>query len=133
VSSTRDVLLDAFEKLKRTGEKPVAVLDVARAANISRSSIYKYHPDILLVIRAYNFDNRFSPEPHRLKASILARRLTEEKLLVSNLTKVCSELLQEIIEFHDKYREDIQRKDLKIAFLERSLEDYKLSLLKVVK
>ena len=129
---SRETLLRSFEALKLEGA--VSITALARAVNLTRSSIYKYHPDIVLLVRSYN--SIIDVEPKRqqeLKIYLLKKQLSERKNLVSALAKACSELLAELEDARRDYEDRIKSKNLMVSFLEQQLAEAKVVRLRPIK
>jgi hypothetical protein len=129
---SREAILKSFEALKVEG--CVSVTSLARAVSLTRSSIYKYYPDIVVLVRIYN--SGIDVEPKRqeeLKVHLLKKQLADRKHLVSVLTKACSELLVELEDARCDYEDGIKSKNLMISFLEKQLAEAKVVRLRPVK
>lgn len=129
---SREAILKSFEALKLEGT--LNITSLARAVNLTRSSIYKYYPDIVELVRIYN--SGIDAEPKRqqeLKVHLLKRQLSDRKYLVSVLAKACSELLVELEDARRDYEDEIKSKNLMILFLEKQLAESKVVRLRPVK
>ncbi len=130
----RELILAKLERLSVDGLTPVTVVQLATAVGLSRSSLYKYYPDVIAKLRlksAPGQNNRCSQEA--LKISLLKSRVVDQKSLIDTLATICSNQLIEFIEFKAASSDEADALKLKIAFLERELAKLKKPSLKVVK
>ena len=134
MNTTRDFLLKTLSELSTQGSGNVSITELSKKARISRSSIYKYYPDIVIKARGeVNKTSLSNLEKISLKLVILKKQLVEQKALVAMLTKVCSDQLVEIIEIQAKYTDALESKNLQITYLESALIKSKKFVLKTVK
>ncbi|MDI2589818.1 TetR/AcrR family transcriptional regulator [Pseudomonas sp. 681] len=134
MTTTRDLLLKSLAELTAKGPSHISITALSKIAKISRSSIYKYYPDIVIKVRGGASEFSLSNiEKISLKLYILKKQLKEQRVLVGMLTNVCSEQLVEIIELNAKYLDALESKNLQITFLESALAKSKKVVLKTVK
>lgn len=134
MNTTRDFLLKTLSELSTQGSGNVSITELSKKARISRSSLYKYYPDIVIKARGeVNKTSLSNLEKISLKLVILKKQLVEQKALVAMLTKVCSDQLVEIIEIQAKYTDALESKNLQITYLESALIKSKKVVLKTVK
>ena len=129
---SREAILRSFEALKLEGT--VSITSLASAVNLTRSSLYKYYPDIVDLVRVYNSGVNVEPKRQQeLKVHLLKSQLSDRKYLVSVLAKACSELLVELEDARRDYEDEIKSKNLMILFLEKQLAESKVVRLRPVK
>mgnify|MGYP000021658253 CR=1 FL=1 len=129
---SREAILNSFESLKAEGG--MTVTGLARSVNLSRSSFYKYYPDIVALIKLHNSGADVQPKKQQeLKVHLLKSKLAHQKELVSALTKACSELLVELEDVRRDFADDVRSKELMIKFLDEQLAESKIKKLKPVK
>lgn len=129
---SREAILRSFEALKLEGT--VSITSLASAVNLTRSSLYKYYPDIVDLVRVYNSGVNVEPKRQQeLKVHLLKSQLSDRKYLVSVLAKACSELLVELEDLRRDYEDVIKSKNLMISFLEKQLAEAKIVRLRPVK
>jgi AcrR family transcriptional regulator len=129
----REFLLVTLENISDRGRIPVSVTALAKAAKISRSTIYKYYPDIIAKMKGGREYSYGLIEDNGLKVAILKKQLKELQCLVGVLTKVCSVQMIEIIEQKAKYNEELESKHIQLAHLESALAKTRKPVLKTVK
>ncbi|WP_395601644.1 TetR/AcrR family transcriptional regulator [Pseudomonas sp. A1230] len=133
MSNTRAKIINTLSNLFKSNTQ-VSVTLLASESGVSRSSLYKYYPDIIAKLKA-DHDRKEIPtiELQGLKLSILRQKLEEQRDLVTALTRICSEQMIEISELNARLHDEKESKDLKIAFLESQLAKGNKPKLKTVK
>lgn len=133
MSITRDLILTCLERLEQSLDK-VTVSRLAIEAGVSRSTLYKYYPEV--VVRIRQPQNLLDLKPSTelaLKVSILRKKLQDQKSLIDTLAIVCSAQLSEIAEMHASYQDQLRLKSLKISALETELSTPSKRTVKIVK
>ncbi|PZX01979.1 hypothetical protein DFS28_101329 [Pseudomonas sp. 478] len=134
MNDTRVKIQTSLEVLLKSDTSQLSVTALAIMSGVSRSSLYKYYPDIVTKLKAVQSRGGIPTiELQGLKVSILKKKLEDQKKLVAALARVCSEQLIEISELIAKSRDDNELRDLKIAFLESQLAKTTKPILKTVK
>lgn len=100
MSATHDTVQSAFEALlvraRRDGTRPPTIVSVAEQAGISRSSMYRFHADVVLRIQPLaNSKRALHQNAMQTKVRLLARQLKAEKDLSKALARACAELAAE--------------------------------------
>ncbi|ONH39096.1 hypothetical protein BLL38_21280 [Pseudomonas gessardii] len=133
VSNTRAKIINTLSNLFKSNTQ-VSVTLLASESGVSRSSLYKYYPDIIAKLKADHDRKEIPPiELQGLKLSILRQKLEEQRDLVTALTRICSEQMIEISELNARLHDEKESKDLKIAFLQSQLAKGNKPKLKTVK
>ncbi|MDD1981808.1 helix-turn-helix domain-containing protein [Pseudomonas asiatica] len=131
--NVRELLVCALEKMMHDNDKNITILSLSAAVGISRSTIYKYYPDVVDRVRSIKHRSNFrGQESIALKASKLSQKVRNLESLVTTLTNVCSSQLSEISEIRLSYEDIIEGQKMKIAFLERELKKTKRPSLRAV-
>ncbi|CAM3273712.1 hypothetical protein SAMN04490207_3875 [Pseudomonas gessardii] len=133
MSNTRAKIINTLSNLFKSNTQ-VSVTLLASESGVSRSSLYKYYPDIIAKLKADHDRKEIPPiELQGLKLSILRQKLEEQRDLVTALTRICSEQMIEISELNARLHDEKESKDLKIAFLQSQLAKGNKPKLKTVK
>ncbi|MGV6398106.1 hypothetical protein ACTUVN_004783 [Pseudomonas caspiana] len=123
MSNSRNNILIVLENSIAKGGGKLSVASLAKEARISRSTIYKYYPDIVLKVKRHNGDQfKFDKDADELKKSILSRQLKESKQIIAALAKACSEQLIKLIECNSRHIDELESRDLKILYLEKKIQ-----------
>lgn len=119
--STRDLLYKIIEKLNKEGEHVISVTRLAKEAALTRSTIYKYYPDVLSAL-GRGINNQAAIESAIFtKNDILNRQLKKNLKLVAYLTNICSNQLVEISEMREHYDRLERASAAKINYLESKI------------
>jgi phage I-like protein len=126
MSARHDEVHRAFEALSlkaRTGEaRAPTVASVAARANISRSSMYRFHPEVVARIQALSAPMRAAQrDTLRAKARLLGRQLQAERELAKALARACAELAAEKTALTEFLEEERLRSTLRIESLQKKL------------
>lgn len=104
------------------GGKPLSVTELAELAKLSRSTIYRYYPDVLDKLKETRAPcAQYRRDSTSLKLRLLRDRLAGQKQLSGALAKACVELLAELAELREDIREQVEAHRLRVASLERRL------------
>ncbi|MFC6336173.1 TetR family transcriptional regulator [Pseudomonas sp. CCM 7891] len=134
MSNTRRNLINLLSSLKATSNIPVTVSALAKAAGISRSTIYKYYPDILDMLQSQNtpFTTAKRTEAS-VKIDLMKRRLAKSKELIAYLSNICSNQMVEIAEQEELIDQLQKTSAAKISYLESKIAKLEIVPLKRVK
>lgn len=133
MSERRRTLVQQLVELEKNGTDCVTVAALARAAGISRSSLYKYYPDILaLIVKKPNGRRDFASGDYDIKQDMLRGQLVKNKELVSCLSNICSNQLVEIAELSEHILHLERTSQAKIAYLQAELASMQKSPLRIV-
>jgi hypothetical protein len=103
------------------------VAAVAARSGVSRSSLYRFHPQIVAQIHALRENREIRKQDQfRLKAQYLAKQLKAEKQLTSALARACAELAAEKIAMKELFEDERLSFQLKLEHLEKKLRGAKL-------
>lgn len=134
MNDTRSRILKALSTIMEENKNTPNITMLANMAGVSRSTLYKYYPDLVAKLRSEKSRSEVPPiERQALKINILQRKFEQQKNLVASLTRICTEQLVEIFELNAAHRDDLEMRDLKIAFLESQIAKNKRPILKTVK
>lgn len=118
MNNTRAALLAVIEK-HRKAEASITVSALAKSVEISRSSIYKYYPDIPDLIANNKGKSQSSAQTENIKKIDLMRsQLIKNKELLSYLTNICTNQLIEISILKDALEDLESNTNAKISYLE---------------
>lgn len=88
MSNTRAKIINTLSNLFKSNTQ-VSVTLLASESGVSRSSLYKYYPDIIAKLKADHDRKEIPPiELQGLKLSILRQKLEEQRDLVTALTRI---------------------------------------------
>ncbi|WP_116799872.1 TetR/AcrR family transcriptional regulator [Pseudomonas syringae] len=134
MSNTRRNLINLLSSLKATSNIPVTVSALAKAAGISRSTIYKYYPDILDMLQSQNTPFTTAKQTEAsVKMDLMKRRLAKSKELIAYLSNICSNQMVEIAEL-EEFIDQLQKTSAaKISYLESKIAKLEIVPLKRVK
>jgi AcrR family transcriptional regulator len=134
MSDRRSLLICHLANLKEKGGAQVTVTDLAKAAGISRSSLYKYYPDVLSLLST-STDNiqRSAFDGAGKKQDMLRNQLKKHKDLVACLSNICSNQLVEIAELNERIAYLERTSEAKIAFLTAQIASSERKSLRTVK
>jgi hypothetical protein len=121
---TQDSVQRAFESLmlraRTEGKAGPTVAAVAAKANISRSSMYRFHSGIVARIQALSAPKRAAQQVALLKkVHILVRQLKAEKELTKALASACAELAAQQAALTEELEEERLRFQLRVEQMER--------------
>lgn len=133
MSNIRITLLAIIEN-HRESNSSLTVSALAKAAGISRSSIYKYYPGVLELIATSKKKTSSAAKNESLKKiDFMRRQLSKNKELMSYLTNICTNQLIEISELKSAL-EDLERNAAaKISYLESKVAKLEKLPLRTVK
>ena len=133
MNERRGILVQRLAELEKNGAGCVTVAGLARAAGISRSSLYKYYPDILaLIMKKPSGRKQFAYGDYDIKQDMLRGQLLKNKELVSCLSNICSNQLVEIAELSEHILHLERTSQAKIAYLQAELASMQKSPLRIV-
>jgi len=126
MSANQDQVRRLFESLlveaRATQSQFPTVSSVAKAAGISRSSMYRFHAGVVTQIQSLTGDqNARRRDQLRVKAQLLAQQLKAEKELTKALAKVCAELAAEKVALSEQLEEERLRFTLRLEGLQKKL------------
>lgn len=125
MSSIRDSLLVAIEKSKSCSEKIDSVSALAKYVGVSRSTIYKYYPDVVVKLRQTMHDcAQGDVESEGLRRHLIRKQLDECKKIIGALAKICSDQLIAMRQAELRHKDELESKNLRIVDLERKLKKY---------
>ncbi|WP_323614710.1 hypothetical protein [Pseudomonas putida] len=131
--NVRESLICALEKMIHDNSQEVTLSSLSSVVGISRSTIYKYYPDIVMRVRQIKNSPGHSVQSNvMLKAQKLSHKVRELESIVLTLTNVCSSQLSEISEMKLSYQDTIDGLKMKIEFLESELNKRKRPSLRAV-
>jgi DNA-binding transcriptional regulator YhcF (GntR family) len=119
--STRELLYQIIEKLNKEGEQVISVTRLAKEAALTRSTIYKYYPDVLSALGRGTSDQAAIESAIFAKNEILNRQLKKNLKLVAYLTNICTNQLVEISELRELYDQLERGNAAKINYLESKI------------
>jgi len=120
--NVRESLVCALEKLIHDDCQELTLSSLSSIVGISRSTIYKYYPDIVLRVRNVRHGAGSPAQPNAiLKAQKLSHKVKELESMVLTLTNLCSSQLSEISEMKLNHQDAIESLKMKIEFLESEL------------
>jgi len=130
VSTTHEAVQRAFEallvKARVDGARAPTVTSVAAGASISRSSMYRFHPEIVGRIQALAAPKRATQqETLRAKLRLLCRHLQAERDLTKALARACAELAAEKVALKEQLEEERLRFTLRLEALQKRLRGVK--------
>ena len=137
MSETRSRLIALIDSARidlERNPKVMSISDLARAAGISRATIYRYYPDVVSYLKSVSGkveDVRVKGQ--QVKNSLLKAQLSKQKDLVKALARACSELIAEVAELKATYSDQLEAKELKIKYLENSLREMGVAKPRLVK
>lgn len=133
MSIVRDSIFACLEKLEKSADK-VTVSKLATEVGISRSTLYKYYPEVVERIRQpQDLRSLRTSMESDLKVSILRKKIRDQKSLIDTLALVCSSQLSEIADLHASYQDQLSLKSLKISALETEISAPSRGLIKRIK
>lgn len=103
-------------------------------AGISRSTIYKYYPEVVVAVK--RITSEFTADGaanSSIKMNLLRRRVSLQKSTIEHLTNICSNQLVEIFELKQSYEILSMESSARVNYLESQLALAKRSNLKSVK
>ncbi len=134
MSSMREVLLRKIRELMIPKKIPATVSALADAAGVSRSTIYKYYPDFVNMVKSVaNSAASVELPGHIVKLEIMRKKIIKQKEIIAYLTNICSNQLIELSEISEFYIQQNNSKDLRINYLESQLAKFESRSLKSVK
>lgn len=108
------------------GGRAPTVASVAARASISRSSMYRFHADIVARIQALSDPQRAAQQNVlRAKVRLTARQLKAEKELTKALARACAELAAEKMALAEQLEEEGLRFTLRLEALQKKLRGTK--------
>ena len=132
MNNNRVTLLSIIEKHGKSNIR-ITVSALAKAAGISRSSIYKYYPDVLDAIDRAKANMSSSVRNESIhKIDLMRSQLVKSKELVSYLTNICTNQLIEISELKISLRDLESNTTAKISYLHSKLSKLEKNPLRVV-
>ncbi|WMI99769.1 helix-turn-helix domain-containing protein [Pseudomonas chlororaphis subsp. aurantiaca] len=121
MSGLRDSIWRCVEKFKGS-ENEFNVTHIARAVGVSRSTLYKYYPDVVAIIRQSRSPSLLKRDTQStLKLSLLKAKVKDQKTLIDTLSNICSAQLVEILELRASYQDQLELKSLRIKALEAEI------------
>lgn len=121
MSGLRDSIWRCVEKFKES-ESEFNVTHIAKAVGVSRSTLYKYYPDVVAIIRQSRSPSlQKNDTQSTLKLSLLKEKVKDQKSLIDTLSNICSAQLVEILELRASYQDQLELKSLRIKALEAEI------------
>jgi hypothetical protein len=126
VNASDDPVHRVFEallvKARAEGTRRPSVAAVAARAGISRSSMYRFHTDVVAQIQALSVPRQIARQDTlRTKTRLLAQQLQTEKDLTRALARACAELAAEKMALAEQLDEERLRFSLRLEALQRKL------------
>jgi len=113
-------------KARAEGTRGPTVISVAARASISRSSMYRFHADIVAQIKALSTPKQAAGQDTlRTKLRLLVRQLKSEKDLTKALARACAELAAEKAALAEQLEEEQLRFSLRLEALQKKLRGVK--------
>ncbi|WP_426143810.1 TetR/AcrR family transcriptional regulator [Pseudomonas sp. DWP3-1-2] len=134
MNDTRQQLKDLVLRLKNANGKSVTVSALAEAAGVSRSTIYKYYPDVLTLLRGqHQTSTEVDSARDMNKIDLIRRQLSKNKELVAYLSNICSNQLIEIYELEETLDQVQKASNARLAYLESKIAKLESKKLRIVK
>lgn len=109
-------------KARAEGTRGPSVASVAARAGISRSSMYRFHIDVVAQIQALSAPKQAARQDAlRTKTRLLAQQLRSEKELTRALARACAELSAEKMALAEQLEEERLRFSLRLEALQKKL------------
>lgn len=123
---THEAVQSAFDtlllKARKDGTRGPTVASVAERASISRSSMYRFHTDVVERIQALSAPKRaMQQNVLRTKVQLLDRQLKAEKNLSKALARACAELAAEKAMLSEELEDERLRFTLRLEALQKEL------------
>lgn len=126
-------LLAIIERHQGSDAGFLTVSALAKAAGISRSTIYKYYSDVIEIIGANKTKiPAVAKNEDVKKVDLMRRQLIKNKEITCYLTNICSNQLVEISELKGALEELERNTSAKIAYLESKIAKLEKSPLRTV-
>lgn len=120
--SRRQYIIDHLNTLRRDSPRQVSIANLARVSGISRSSLYKYYPDILQMLREQPSTTEYlSVKRGEQKQDMLRNQLSKHKEMINCLSNICSNQLLEIADLTERITHLERTSQAKIAYLQSQL------------
>jgi AcrR family transcriptional regulator len=124
MSTRSDAVRRAFEQqlidARASGQAPPSVASIAAAVGIARSSMYRFHPEVVARIQALAGGRRDEKhEQLRLKSRLLSEQLNAEKALTRALARVVAELAAESEAMRNEFEDATAHLELRIERLQK--------------
>jgi ACT domain-containing protein len=130
----REVLLEKIRELMIPKKIPATISALADAAGVSRSTIYKYYPDFVCMVKSVaSSAASIEPPAHVIKLEVMRKKIIKQAEIIAYLTNICSNQLIELSETAEFYIQQDNSKNLKINYLESKLAKIESRSLKSVK
>lgn len=109
-------------KARKDGARAPTVASVASHAGISRSSMYRFHADVVARIQALS-DPQHAAQQNTLRAKVglTTRQLRAERELTKALARACAELAAEKMALAEQLEEERLRFTLRFEALQKRL------------
>lgn len=131
---TRTRLLACIESSKSANAQKLTVSALAKSVGISRSSIYKYYPDVIALLSGGKPDAMLSRTfKDSSKVDLMREQLSRSRELVLYLTNICSNQLIEISKLKEELDLLSSSSTAKILYLESKLSKLEKHSLRAVK
>lgn len=115
-------LIAIIERHQTSDTGFLTVSALAKAAGISRSTIYKYYSDVIEIIGVNKTKASAVAQNGNLKkVDMMRRQLIKSKEITCYLTNVCTNQLIEISELKSAFEELERKASAKIAYLESKI------------
>lgn len=113
-------------KARAEGARGPSVASVAARAQISRSSMYRFHSDVVAQIQALSAPKQIARQDAlRTKMRLLSQQLQSEKELTRALARACAELSAEKMRLTEQLEEERLRFSLRLEALQKKLRGVK--------
>jgi AcrR family transcriptional regulator len=111
-------------KARAEGGRAPTVAGVAARAGISRSSMYRFHGDVVARIQALSDPRRNTRQDAlHAKVRLLAQQLKAERELTRALARACAELAAEKVALNEQLEEERVRFRLRLESLQKTSDD----------
>lgn len=113
-------------KARTEGARAPTVTAVAARASLSRSSMYRFYPDVVARIQALSAPSRtLRRDMLHTKIQMLTRLLKAEKDLTKALARACAELAAEKIAMVEQLEDERLSFNLRVEHLQKQLQGRK--------
>ncbi|HHR0480903.1 hypothetical protein F3G89_31185 [Pseudomonas aeruginosa] len=133
MTSKREIVLASLEKMLTAEDldrRAVSIVELAKRSGVSRVSIYKTCPEAIEKIKSIRKGNEAEPQKTAsLKIDVLRSQLRKKAELIDALTAACEGLLNELANTQETMQELLERKQLRIDYLEKQLDGFRSKLI----
>lgn len=134
MSDMRLYLKELVVKMREANGDAITVSALANTAGISRSTIYKYYPDVLALLRSQQESIVTVSSANDLrKIDLIKHQLSKSKDLVLYLSNICSNQLIEISELEEAIDQIQKSNSARVSYLESKIAKLEKNTLRRVK